>query len=166
VKRMFRRVGVMLAAVLLGAGLSAAPAQAAVWHTCPEDYVCLYHWVWYGAPPGDGGVSPGWKSTFYNLSIHSGGCVSLWNPLAKWPDGSNVVHNAGGLVVNGSGAYSSNVTVTAYAYDNCTGPQQGWTADHPTLWGDLGQLLLSDGQPAYHRIASFRIAANCPPPGC
>src|SRR5258707_6761141 len=101
IKRMMAALATTLALALGVVGLAASPAQAALWHNCPSDTVCLYQWTGYGAPAG--AANPGWKSSFHNLL--SQGCINLTSPAAYWPNGTPVWDNSAALIVGGSRAY-------------------------------------------------------------
>lgn len=129
------------------------PALANTAFGCPDDYVCLYQWVNFGADR--------WQSSFYNLSIHTNGCVSLWSPLATWDNGTVVHDNSGSLIVNGSGAYSRNVHISVFGWDHCNsnGGISSFNANWYTGISDLNTLPIGNGINAYHNIASIQIAA-------
>jgi hypothetical protein len=154
-------------AVAFGAVFSLAlPAQAATWHNCPDDVICLYQWTNYGAPAGD--ANPGWKSSFHNLIYGNAGCINLTSPAAYWPNGTQVWDNSAALVVNGSGAYSNTDSVSFYNSLNCssatgvTSVNANWATGYP----DLHNVPIGGGLNAYHTIASIGWRVNCPPPGC
>lgn len=135
----------------------AGPAAASTTHGCPDDTLCLYQWTGYGAPAG--ATNPGWKSSFYNLSIHPNGCINLFSP--NWPNGTPVNNNSASLIVNGSGAYSGKVYVSVYNDENCI-PNDGvasFNANWSTGTSDLHTLQISASQNAYHTITSVQIAS-------
>ena len=154
---MRKQLAAITAAITLGVAATATPAYATVWHNCPEDHICFYQWINYGAPSG--AANPGWKSTFYNLSIHTNGCVNLLSPAAYWPNGTQVWDNEGSMVINGSGAYSANVGVSIYPWSNCNsgGGIASWPADRPTLYNDMRLIQVNATQTAYHNIESVNI---------
>jgi hypothetical protein len=140
-------------------------AQAlTLWHNCPSDYICLYQWTGYGAPPGD--ANPGWKSSFYNLRSQI--CINLTDPAAYWPNGTKVWDNSAALIVGGSGAYGQSDSISFYNSLNCNS-NTGVTslnANWVTGYSDLHTVPMGYGYTAYHTIASIGWRENCPPSGC
>jgi len=156
----------ILATSALGVLGMAAPAQASSWHNCPDDTICLYQWVNYGAPAG--AANPGWKSSFHNLIYGNAGCINLTQPAAYWPNGTKVWDNSASLVVNGSGAYGQQDGVSFYNSLNCNS-STGVTsvnANWLTGYSDLHDVPMGYGYYAYHTIASIGWLSNCPPSGC
>lgn len=159
---MKRKFVALLVAMVLAFGVSnlfASPAQASTEFGCADNTVCLYQWTNFGAGR--------WGSTFYNLTIHSGGCINLTSPMAYWPNGTQVPDNSGSLVVNGSGAYSTQWYVSFYNWINCNsgGGITAFNANWFSSVSDLSTLSLGAGT-AYHTISSVRIEQACPPLGC
>lgn len=167
-----KRLVSLLATVVLAIGgivSFSSPAQAASWHNCPDDVICLYQWLNYGAPAG--AANPGWKSSFHNLL--SQGCINLTQPAAYWPNGTQVWDNSASLVVNGSGAYGQQDSVSFYNGLNCNS-STGVTsvnANWLTGYSDLRTVPMGYmGNNAYHTIASIGWRESCipavPPNGC
>jgi hypothetical protein len=160
-----RKIMALLATLVVALGLSttmAAPAQAALWHNCPSDTVCLYQWTGYGAPAG--AANPGWKSSFHNLLSQR--CINLTDPAAYWPNGTPVWDNSAALIVGGSGAYSQASSVSFYNSLNCNS-NTGVTslnANWVTGYSDLHDVPMGYGYTAYHTIASIGWNENTPPP--
>ncbi len=155
--RKFTSAIALIAVALVSLLAVASPAQAAVSHNCPENTVCLYQWLNYGAPAGD--ASPGWKSSFYNLNIHINGCVALDDPMAYWPNGTVVHDNAGSIVVNGNGDYDGTWYLSIYSWDNCNsqGGVSNFPVDRITNYNDLSLIPLGGGRTAYHNIGSISL---------
>jgi hypothetical protein len=126
--------------------------KAVTLNGCPDDYICLYQWLNYGADR--------WQSSFYNLSIHADDCVSLDSPVAYWDNNTVVNNNSGSMVVNTSGTYSGNVYITILDWVDCNygGAKSSFPAHLDSLEPDLRNEQWAGGITAYHRITSVRIA--------
>jgi len=151
-------------AIALGVGAVTAPgiAQAALWHNCPYDTVCLYQWTNYGAPAGD--ANPGWKSSFGN--IRNQHCINLTQPAAYWPNGTPVWDNSASLIVGGSGAYAQTDYISFYNSLNCNSGTgvTSLNANWVTGYSDLHTVPMGYGYTAYHTIASIGFTEGGPPP--
>lgn len=160
---MLRKLAALVVAIMLGLGgavTAAAPAQAADWHNCPYDYVCLYQWTGYGAPPGD--ANPGWRTTFANLLGR--GCINLTSYY--WPNGTKLWDNSAALIVGGSGAYDAGSSVSFYNSTNCSSATGvvSFNANWVTGVSDLHTEPIGyQGLTAYHTIASIGWNVNVPP---
>lgn len=156
-----------LALIVGGVFVAATPAQASVLG-CPSDTVCLYQWLNFGAPAG--APNPGWKSSFHNLVYGNAGCINLTQPAAYWANGTPLWDNSASLVVNGSGAYGQQDSITFYNSLNCsaaTGETGGYNASKTSSESDLRNVPIGwNGQSAYHTIASIGWLSTCPPGGC
>lgn len=165
--RFLERLGVLLAALTLAVFGAVTPASAAALHGCPDDYVCLYQWINYGAPAGD--ANPGWKSSFYNLYAHTNNCINLTSPAAYWPNGTQVWDNSAGLVVNNA-TWPSTWYISIYNWANCNsggGIASTATLGADTTWPNLNDVPIGGGLTAYQTTTSIRITyGSCPPGGC
>lgn len=159
---MIRKAVATVAAFLLALlFLPSAPAQAASLHGCPDDTVCLYQWINYGADR--------WQSSFNNLMLHSLGCVNLTQPMAYWDNGTPVTDNSGSLVINNQN-WGTAYYVSVFNWANCN--SGGGISSYGFRVGDaaepdLRNVPLGGGITAYHTITSIQLTAgSCPPGGC
>jgi hypothetical protein len=164
---MVKKLGAALAGLALVVFGLASPANASTINGCPNDDVCLYQWTGYGAPSGD--ANPGWKSSMYNLALHTNGCINLTSPMAYWPNGDGVSDNSGSIYVNGQGDYFP-YDIGFYDWINCNddGNYFSETADIAHGESNLNGFRWGNGDTSpFHRITSIRLFhVACPPGGC
>ena len=120
--------------------LTARGIKAETLFGCPDDYICLYHWIEYG-----GGR---WQAHPNNLD---GACWNLQN--STYTDGYNVNNTSGSLIANRDGGIRT--WLGMYDWVNCNAGGQVWAFD-ATYWvlkHDLGALVPN----AWHKFTSLRV---------
>lgn len=107
---------------------------------CPQDYVCLYHWVEYGAGR--------WQAHPNNLN---GTCWNFQN--SHYTDGYNVNNTSGSMIVNRDGGIAT--WLGMYDWVNCNAGGQVWAFD-ATYW--VLKPYLSNLTPqAWHKFTSVTV---------